>query len=41
MSRPNGKKYFAVSLAENTSLWLRLTAPGEAGHAAVPPENPR
>jgi len=38
MSRPNGKKYFAVSLAEKTPLWLRLTAPGEAGHAAVPPE---
>jgi acetylornithine deacetylase/succinyl-diaminopimelate desuccinylase-like protein len=38
MSRPNGRKYYAVSLSEKTPLWLRLTATGEAGHAAVPPE---
>lgn len=37
MSRPNGRKYFAVSITEKTPLWLRLTAIGEAGHAAVPP----
>jgi acetylornithine deacetylase/succinyl-diaminopimelate desuccinylase-like protein len=37
MSRPNGRKYFAVSITEKTPLWLRLTAAGEAGHAAVPP----
>jgi acetylornithine deacetylase/succinyl-diaminopimelate desuccinylase-like protein len=37
MSRPNGRKYFAVSITEKTPLWLRLTASGEAGHAAVPP----
>jgi acetylornithine deacetylase/succinyl-diaminopimelate desuccinylase-like protein len=36
MSRPNGHKYFAVSISEKTPLWLRLTATGEAGHAAVP-----
>ncbi len=39
MSRPNGKKYYAVSISEKTPLWLRLTATGEGGHAAVPPEN--
>lgn len=39
-SRPNGKRYFAVSVAEKTPLWLRLTATGPAGHAAVPsPDN--
>jgi len=38
MSRPNGRKYFAVSITEKTPLWLRLTATGEAGHAAVPPD---
>ncbi len=35
--RPNGKRYFAVSIAEKTPLWLRVTATGPAGHAAVPP----
>jgi acetylornithine deacetylase/succinyl-diaminopimelate desuccinylase-like protein len=35
-TRPNGKHYFAVSVAEKTPLWLRLTASGPAGHAAVP-----
>jgi len=39
MSRPNGRKYYAVSISEKTPLWLRLTATGEAGHAAVPPDN--
>jgi acetylornithine deacetylase/succinyl-diaminopimelate desuccinylase-like protein len=38
MSRPNGRKYFAVSITEKTPLWLRLIATGEAGHAAVPPD---
>jgi acetylornithine deacetylase/succinyl-diaminopimelate desuccinylase-like protein len=37
VSRPNGRKYYGVSLSEKTPLWLRLTATGEAGHAAVPP----
>jgi acetylornithine deacetylase/succinyl-diaminopimelate desuccinylase-like protein len=35
-TRPNGKRYFAVSVAEKTPLWLRLTATGPGGHAAVP-----
>jgi acetylornithine deacetylase/succinyl-diaminopimelate desuccinylase-like protein len=39
MSRPNGRKYYAVSTSEKTPLWLRLTATGDAGHAAVPPDN--
>jgi acetylornithine deacetylase/succinyl-diaminopimelate desuccinylase-like protein len=39
MSRPNGRKYYAVSISEKTPLWLRLTANGEAGLAAVPPDN--
>ena len=39
-TRPNGKRYFGVSVAEKTPLWLRLTASGPAGHAAVPsPDN--
>ena len=39
-TRPNGHRYFAVSVAEKTPLWLRLTATGPAGHAAVPsPDN--
>ena len=38
MRRPNGKRYFAVSIAEKTPLWLRVTATGPAGHAAVPPD---
>jgi acetylornithine deacetylase/succinyl-diaminopimelate desuccinylase-like protein len=38
MSRPNGKKYFAVSTSEKTPLWLKLTATGDEGHAAVPPD---
>ena len=39
MSRPNGRKYYGVSLSEKTPLWLRLTATGDSGHAAVPPDN--
>jgi acetylornithine deacetylase/succinyl-diaminopimelate desuccinylase-like protein len=38
MSRPNGRKYYGVSIAEKTPLWLRLTATGEEGHAAAPPD---
>jgi acetylornithine deacetylase/succinyl-diaminopimelate desuccinylase-like protein len=34
----NGRKYYAVSVTEKTPLWLRLTASGSEGHAAVPPE---
>lgn len=37
-TRPNGRRYFAVSIAEKTPLWVRLTATGAAGHAAVPPD---
>jgi acetylornithine deacetylase/succinyl-diaminopimelate desuccinylase-like protein len=36
--RPNGKEYFAVSIAEKTPLWIRVSAAGPAGHAAVPPD---
>jgi acetylornithine deacetylase/succinyl-diaminopimelate desuccinylase-like protein len=35
--RPNGRKFYAVSVTEKTPLWVRLTATGPAGHAAVPP----
>jgi acetylornithine deacetylase/succinyl-diaminopimelate desuccinylase-like protein len=35
--RPNGRLFFAVSVTEKTPLWLKLTATGPAGHAAVPP----
>jgi acetylornithine deacetylase/succinyl-diaminopimelate desuccinylase-like protein len=38
MSRPNGHKYYAVSITEKTPLWMRLTATGEEGHAAMPPD---
>ena len=38
-TRPNGRRYYAVSLSEKTPLWLRLTATGDAGHAAVPPDD--
>ena len=38
MTRPNGKRYYGVSIAEKTPLWLRLTAQGAEGHGAVPPE---
>jgi acetylornithine deacetylase/succinyl-diaminopimelate desuccinylase-like protein len=36
-TRPNGRRFYAVSVTEKTPLWLRLTAQGPAGHAAVPP----
>src|SRR5438128_1182146 len=36
--RPNGRRFYAVSVTEKTPLWLKLTATGTEGHAAVPPE---
>jgi acetylornithine deacetylase/succinyl-diaminopimelate desuccinylase-like protein len=33
----DGRKVYVVSVTEKTPLWLRLTASGPAGHAAVPP----
>jgi acetylornithine deacetylase/succinyl-diaminopimelate desuccinylase-like protein len=38
LARPNGKRYYAVSITEKTPLWLRITAEGREGHAAVPSE---
>jgi acetylornithine deacetylase/succinyl-diaminopimelate desuccinylase-like protein len=38
IARPNGRRFFGVSVTEKTPLWLRLTAQGSAGHAAVPPD---
>jgi len=35
--RRNGQKLYTVSITEKTPLWLRVTASGPAGHAAVPP----
>jgi acetylornithine deacetylase/succinyl-diaminopimelate desuccinylase-like protein len=35
--RHNGQKLYTVSITEKTPLWLRVTASGPAGHAAVPP----
>lgn len=37
-TRRNGRRFYAVSVTEKTPLWLRLTASGNEGHAAVPPE---
>ncbi|MHB8384398.1 MAG: M20/M25/M40 family metallo-hydrolase [Candidatus Binataceae bacterium] len=37
MDAAGGKKLYYVSVTEKTPLWLRLTATGPAGHAAVPP----
>ncbi len=37
MTRPNGRRYYGVSIAEKTPLWVRLTAQGAEGHAAAPP----
>jgi acetylornithine deacetylase/succinyl-diaminopimelate desuccinylase-like protein len=37
VTRPNGKKMYVVSVTEKTPLWLKLTAQGPPGHAAVPP----
>jgi len=35
---PGHHRFYAVSLAEKTPMWIRLTAQGPSGHAAVPPE---
>jgi acetylornithine deacetylase/succinyl-diaminopimelate desuccinylase-like protein len=37
MTRPNGRRYYGVSIAEKTPLWVRMTAQGAEGHAAAPP----
>ena len=34
---PGHHRFFEVSLAEKTPMWIRLTAQGPSGHAAVPP----
>jgi acetylornithine deacetylase/succinyl-diaminopimelate desuccinylase-like protein len=36
--RPNGRRFYAISVTEKTPLWLLLTATGQEGHAAVPPD---
>jgi acetylornithine deacetylase/succinyl-diaminopimelate desuccinylase-like protein len=36
---PGHHRYYAVSIAEKTPMWIRLTAQGPAGHAAVPPND--
>ena len=33
---PNGRKFYAVSVAEKSPLWIRLTAAGAAGHGSRP-----
>src|SRR5512146_91933 len=35
---PGHHRFYAVSVAEKTPMWIRLTAQGPSGHAAVPPE---
>lgn len=35
--RGGGRKVVQVAVAEKTPCWVKLTAHGEAGHAAVPP----
>jgi len=35
---PSHHRYYAVSVAEKTPMWFRLTAQGPSGHAAVPPD---
>ncbi len=37
-STPGGHRLYAVSITEKTPMWVRLTAQGPAGHAAVPPD---
>ena len=37
MSRPNGHKFYGVSITEKTPLWLALDRQRSGGHAAVPP----
>jgi acetylornithine deacetylase/succinyl-diaminopimelate desuccinylase-like protein len=34
---PAHHRFYAVSISEKTPMWIRLTAHGPAGHAAVPP----
>ena len=36
---PGGHRFYAVSVTEKTPMWLRLTAQGPSGHAAVPPND--
>lgn len=38
VARPNGRRFYSVSVTEKTPLWLKLTATGAEGHGAVPPE---
>jgi acetylornithine deacetylase/succinyl-diaminopimelate desuccinylase-like protein len=35
---PGHHRFYAVSVAEKTPMWIRLTAQGPSGHAAVPPD---
>jgi acetylornithine deacetylase/succinyl-diaminopimelate desuccinylase-like protein len=35
---PGHHRFYAVSVAEKTPMWIRLTAQGPAGHAAMPPD---
>jgi acetylornithine deacetylase/succinyl-diaminopimelate desuccinylase-like protein len=35
---PGHHRFYGVSLAEKTPMWIRLTAQGPSGHAAVPPD---
>jgi acetylornithine deacetylase/succinyl-diaminopimelate desuccinylase-like protein len=35
---PGHHRFYAVSVAEKTPMWIRLTAQGPGGHAAVPPD---
>ncbi len=35
---PGHHRFFEVSVAEKTPMWIRLTAQGPSGHAAVPPD---
>jgi acetylornithine deacetylase/succinyl-diaminopimelate desuccinylase-like protein len=37
VATPRGHRFYAVSVTEKTPMWVRLTAQGPAGHAAVPP----
>lgn len=34
---PGHHRFYEVSIAEKTPMWIRLTAQGPGGHAAVPP----
>lgn len=35
---PDGRRLYTVAISEKTPLWLKLSAAGPAGHAAIPPE---